>query len=542
MSPRPSALGPAALCGALCLGSAGAAEPVGNPADLDFFESKIRPVLVERCLECHGPDSDPPDGNLRLDLKAGWEVGGDSGPPLTPGDAAGSLLMEALRYETYEMPPDGKLPAPVIADFERWIAAGAADPRGGTLAAPDDAPAAPAEADGWAYRTPIAEPVPLVGDEAWPRTPADRFVLAKIEAAGLTPAADAAPATAFRRLHFDLSGLPPEPADLAAYVADPSGANWEAAVDRLLASPRFGQTWGRHWLDVARYADSNGSDFNATWPDAWRYRDYVVEAFNADRPYDRFLVEQIAGDLLPAATDAQRTRQTVATGFLALGTKMLSERDKVKLTMDVADDQLDTVGRAAMGLTIGCARCHDHKFDPIPTRDYYALAGIFASTKTLDGGDAEVRLRLRPRPAARGSRGRGGSGGPRRRRCERRGRGEVGEGRGGGDRPGRERGGRGGRPRRRPRRRVATEYLHEAVSRSRLPIRRRLRQRHESGDLRRDAPRRRAVGGPAAVFSQRQSRLQRAGDVPIPRRRGGVRAEPARARDRPRRDGGGGRV
>ncbi|QDT17769.1 DUF1553 domain-containing protein [Alienimonas californiensis] len=385
-------------------GSGGTAE-AANPAEVEFFETKIRPVLIERCLACHGAESDPPDGNLRLDLKAGWQAGGDSGPALTPGDPNGSVLMEALRYETYEMPPDEKLPAHIIKDFETWIAGGAVDPREGTLDAPAEVPAATVEADGWAYQTPVAEPIPAVQDEAWPHTPVDRFLLAKAEAAGLAPAADAAPEVAFRRLHFDLSGLPPSPERLAAFVEDPSERNWAAAVDRLLASPRFGQTWGRHWLDVARYADTNGSDFNATWPDAWRYRDYVIDSFNEDRPYDRFLTEQIAGDLLPAETDEQRTRQTVATGFLALGTKMLSERDKVKLTMDVADDQLDTVGRAALGLTLGCARCHDHKFDPIPTRDYYALAGIFASTKTLDGEIQQyvsdfVRVPLPEDPAA----------------------------------------------------------------------------------------------------------------------------------------------
>ncbi|MFH5803350.1 DUF1553 domain-containing protein [Alienimonas sp. DA493] len=363
----------------------GTSANAADPAKLEFFETKIRPVLIERCLDCHGAEADPPDGNLRLDLKAGWEIGGDSGPALTPGDPDGSVLMEALRYETYEMPPDEKLPAHVIKDFETWIAGGAVDPRDGALDAPDDAPAAAIDADGWTYQTPVAEPVPAVENEAWPRTPVDRFVLAKAEAAGLTPAADARPEVAFRRLHFDLSGLPPAPEALAAFLDDPSEARWAATVDRLLASPRFGQTWGRHWLDVARYADTNGSDFNATWPDAWRYRDYVIDSFNENRPYDRFLTEQIAGDLLPAETDEDRVRQNVATGFLALGTKMLSERDKVKLTMDVADDQIDTVGRAALGLTLGCARCHDHKFDPIPTRDYYALAGIFASTKTLDG-------------------------------------------------------------------------------------------------------------------------------------------------------------
>ena len=381
MSRRPFAAGVTFAAAVFC-GPAVAEEPTAER--VAFFETNIRPVLVTHCYECHGPDADPPDGNLRLDLRAGWETGGDSGPALAPREAEPGVLMQALRYETSEMPPTGRLPDGVIADFETWIGDGAVDPRGGTLDHPAEA-AAPAKADGWAYTPPVAEPTPPVRDAAWPRTPADAFVLGKIEAAGLSPAADAAPAAAFRRLHFDLSGLPPDPADLAAFVAGPSEANWAAAVDRLLASPRFGQTWARHWLDVARYADTNGSDWNATWPDAWRFRGYVVDAFNGDRPVDRFLAEQIAGDLMPFEDDAQRTRQVVATGFLALGTKMLSERDKEKFAFDVADDQIDTVGRAMLGLTLGCARCHDHKFDPVPTRDYYALAGIFTSTELSEG-------------------------------------------------------------------------------------------------------------------------------------------------------------
>ena len=391
----------------LCALGANAGEPVpaGDAARVAYFETHIRPVLVERCLECHGADADPPGGSLRLDLRAGWEAGGDSGPALAPGEREPGVLMRALRYESSEMPPDGKLPDAVIDRFERWIADGAADPRGGTLEHPEPAAYAAGDPDGWAFSPPELESVPDVRDQSWPRTVADRFLLSKIEAAGLKPAANAEPAAAFRRLHFDLSGLPPDADDFAAWLADPSEARWRAAVDRLLASPRFGQTWGRHWLDVARYADSNGSDFNATWPDAWRYRDYVVDSVNRDVPFDRFVTEQLAGDLLPAETDAQRTRQVVATGFLALGTKMISERDKEKLALDVADDQIDTVGRAVMGLTLGCARCHDHKFDPVPARDYYALAGVFTSTRTLEGEIQEYvsdfpRIPLPEAPAA----------------------------------------------------------------------------------------------------------------------------------------------
>ncbi|MEO8499186.1 MAG: DUF1549 domain-containing protein, partial [Planctomycetota bacterium] len=211
------------------------------------------------------------------------------------------------------------------------------------------------------------------------------FVLARLEAAGLKPAADADRATLARRLYYDLLGLPPTPEQVSEFLNDPSSGAIEALVDRLLDSPQFGVHWGRHWLDVARYADSNGGDFNATFHDAWRYRDYVVNAMNNDKPFDQFVREQIAGDLLPYETDEQRAEQLIATGFLMIGTKMLSERDKEKLTMDVVDEQINTVGSAFMGLTLGCCRCHDHKFDPIPTQDYYALAGIFRSTRTFEG-------------------------------------------------------------------------------------------------------------------------------------------------------------
>ena len=365
-------------------------------ADVDarraaFFEAKIRPVLIEHCAECHSADSndgDGPDGGLRLDSREGWVTGGDSGAAVVPGDVDGSLLIEAVRYDGYEMPPAGRLPDDVVADLERWVRDGAFDPRvvesiGDPI--PDDAKPPAWEEAFWAFEAVASPAVPGVADEGWSRSPIDRFLLARMEAEGLSPGPDADPAARLRRLHFDLTGLPPTAEEVAAFLADPSDRHWERSVDRLLASPAFGETWGRHWLDVARYADSNGGDFNATFHDAWRYRDYVLAAFNNDLPFDRFLRQQIAGDLLPAATDMQRTRQVAATGFLALGAKMLSERDKPKLRMDVVDEQVDTLYRAVTGLTVGCARCHDHKFDPIPARDYYALAGIFRGTETLRG-------------------------------------------------------------------------------------------------------------------------------------------------------------
>ncbi len=219
----------------------------------------------------------------------------------------------------------------------------------------------------------------------WPKTKIDAFILAGLERAKLKPAPDADRRTLFRRLSFDLIGLPPTPEEMEAFLKEESPKAWEKQVDRLLNSKEFGVHWGRHWLDVARYADSNGGDFNATFHNAWKYRDYVIDSFNRDKGFDQFVKEQLAGDLLPSENDDQRREQMVATGFLMLGAKMLSERDKMKLTMDVVDEQINTVGQAFMGLTLGCARCHDHKFDPIPTADYYAMAGIFQSTETLKG-------------------------------------------------------------------------------------------------------------------------------------------------------------
>ena len=217
----------------------------------------------------------------------------------------------------------------------------------------------------------------------WPQTPVDHFILAKLETAKQLPATSADKRTLLRRLTFDLIGLPPTPEEIAAYLADDRPDASARLIDRLLASPAYGERWGRHWLDVARYADSNGLDENVAQGNAWRYRDYVVAAFNSDKPYDRFLVEQLAGDLLPATDEAERHNQLIATGFLAIGPKVLAEVDEDKMQMDIVDEQIDTTGRAFLGLTLGCARCHDHKFDPIDTADYYGLAGIFKSTKTM---------------------------------------------------------------------------------------------------------------------------------------------------------------
>ncbi|MCA9118668.1 MAG: DUF1549 domain-containing protein [Planctomycetaceae bacterium] len=357
---------------------------------LEFFETRIRPVLVEHCYECHSVGAKEVKGSLVVDTAAGMLKGGDSGASLVPGKPNDSLLIEALRYESVEMPPAGRLPEHIIRDFEKWIEMGAPDPRGGDVG-PITRTKIDIEAGRqfWAFQPPQPHAPPTVADTSWPRSEIDAFVLKRLEDEGLKPASDADRATLTRRLYFDLLGLPPTPEQLRSFAEDSSPTALETLVDHLLESKQFGVHWGRHWLDVARYADSNGGDFNATFHNAWRYRDYVVDAMNDDKPFDQFVREQIAGDLLPFESDQQRAEQLIATGFLMIGTKMLSERDKEKLAMDVVDEQISTAGSAFMGLTLGCCRCHDHKFDPIPTQDYYALAGIFHSTRTLEGESQE---------------------------------------------------------------------------------------------------------------------------------------------------------
>src|SRR6185369_11952666 len=251
----------------------------------------------------------------------------------------------------------------------------------------------------WAFQPVTFPDPPSVKLAAWVKTPIDAFVLSALEANGLTPAPVAEKRALIRRTTFDLIGLPPTPEEVEAFVFDNSPYAFAKVVDRLLASPHYGERWGRHWLDVARYADSNGLDENVAHGNAWRYRDYVVTAFNEDRPYDRFLTEQLAGDLLTAENEGERQRNLIATGFLAIGPKVLAEVDQAKMQMDIVDEQIDTVGRALLGLTLGCARCHDHKFDPIQTADYYGLAGIFKSTKTMENYTKVAKWYENPLPS-----------------------------------------------------------------------------------------------------------------------------------------------
>ncbi len=353
---------------------------------LEFFEKEVRPVLARRCYACHSSRAATVFGELRLDSEAAMLQGGRSGPAVVPGDPQGSRLIQAVGYgsEQLAMPPTGKLAAREIEALTEWVRLGAPWPESGERALAQDTDGGnAAAAEHWAWQ-PLAEPpIPQTADAAWPRGDIDRFVLAELERRGLEPVGPADSYTLLRRLTLDLTGLPPTPAEIREFTASGDAA-LEAAVDRLLASPAFGELWGRHWLDLAGYADTLGLGRRIPSPHAWRYRDYVIAAFNDDKPYDRFLREQVAGDVLEFDDDMQRREQIVATGFLAIGPWALVDADKAQLRMDVIDNQLDTLGRAVLGLTVGCARCHDHKFDPIPQREYYALAGVFQSTQTLE--------------------------------------------------------------------------------------------------------------------------------------------------------------
>lgn len=377
-------------------------------AQSDFFEEHIRPVLVERCYECHSADADILHGGLRVDTAGGMRKGGDSGPAVVPGDDEASLLIDALQHESFEMPPSGKLPEPVVANFVRWVRDGAFDPRNDEAAA--EVSGAVRRDDGilnridyddgrehWSIVPPQDHRPPTVERSDLVRTPVDAFILAKLESHDLSLSPEVDRATLLRRVKFDLVGLPPTPEELDAFLADEEPGAYERLVERLLASPHYGERWARHWLDVVRYSDSNGLDENYHFGHAWRYRDYVVRSFNEDKPYDEFLTEQLAGDLLAKqpeyASDRQRYSDAmIATGFLAIGPKMQAEPDNQKRVMDTIDELIDVTSQAFLGLSVACARCHNHKFDPISQRDYYALAGVFRSAAGNNGKRRDVPL------------------------------------------------------------------------------------------------------------------------------------------------------
>ncbi|MCA9268775.1 MAG: DUF1549 domain-containing protein, partial [Planctomycetales bacterium] len=374
----------------LSLGVAAAAEPADR-AGRDFFESKIRPVLVKQCYQCHSATAEKIKGGLVVDTAEGLINGGETGAAVVPGEPGESLLINAIKHEDFEMPPGKRLPDSVIADFERWIKMGAPDPRKSKTPGPVGGPAWTADPEAaqsyWAYQPPQRTSPPKVKNTAWPHGPIDAIVLKELESAGLAPVADADARTLMRRLYFDLIGLPPSAEEAEEFLAA-AAKNRDAAVanlvDKLLASPQFGERWGRHWLDIARYAESNGNVDNNLFPYAWRYRDYVIDAFNSDKPYDQFVTEQLAGDLLESDNVDQRNRNLIATGFLALTSKPRAQNNP-DFQMDLVADQIEVATASLMGLTVGCARCHDHKFDPIPQTDYYALAGFFTSSEMLYG-------------------------------------------------------------------------------------------------------------------------------------------------------------
>jgi hypothetical protein len=347
-----------------------------TPAQLGQFENKIRPIFAEHCYQCHSPARGKVKGGLELDWKGGWEKGGDSGPALVPGDPEKSLLIKAVRYTDpdLQMPPKGQRLSPAeIGALVDWIKAGAPDPRTSRPSA--DTPSAPTGKAHWAYQPIKAPAIPHPPHESWAHNDVDRFILAKIEANGLEPNPPADKRTLIRRVYYDLIGLPPSEEQVNSFLKDDSPAAFEKVVGELLDSPRYGERWGRHWLDVARYSDAKGQPDrrreSAIYPYAWTYRDYVISAFNQDKPYDRFIVEQLAADKLSLGTN--RTA-LAALGFLTLGDHFNGN------TNDIINDRIDVTTKAFLGLTVSCARCHDHKFDPIPQADYYSLHGIFASS------------------------------------------------------------------------------------------------------------------------------------------------------------------
>jgi len=364
-------------------------ENVAGSEQVVFFEKKVRPILAENCYACHSAETKP-SGGLRVDDRNGLLAGGATGPAIIPGDPAKSLLLLRVTHKDPKrrMPQEGRpLAKEQVADLTAWIKSGAAWP---TLRVPVSLGKPKPEyekikKEHWAL-LPLNNPkVPAVRDTAWPKDPIDRFILARLEAERLEPVGDANKVALIRRVTFDLTGLPPTLVEIDSFLKDGSVDVYGKLVDRLLASPRFGERWGRHWLDVARYGESTGPSRNIPYPHAWKYRDYVIDAVNADIPFNRFVQEQIAGDLLPAGSDRERDRLLAATGFLALGVKDVNQRFKVRFVMDNVDEQIDAVTRSILALTVSCARCHDHKFDPIPTTDYYALAGIFTSTENRAG-------------------------------------------------------------------------------------------------------------------------------------------------------------
>jgi hypothetical protein len=371
------------LLGSLASPQEQQAGPVFSREGIEFFEKKIRPILSDRCYRCHSGDKVKAD--LYLDSRDGMLKGGESGPAVVPGEPEKSLLIHAIRHgdDDLDMPPKQAdwLSAEQIRDFENWVKMGAPDPRAAGAALPPPKPAINF-VEGrkfWSYR-PLSDPAaPAVREKSWPRNAIDRFILAKLEEKNLPHAGDADRRTLLRRATFDLIGLPPTPEEMEAFLADSSPDALSKVVDRLLASPHYGERWGRHWLDVVRYADTAGCNSDYPIPQIYKYRNYVIDSFNADKPFDQFIREQIAGDLLPWRTEAERHERIIATGYLASTRRFASGEGGTQHL--IIDDTIDNLGKTFLGLSVSCARCHDHKFDAISNEDYYALFGIFSSTR-----------------------------------------------------------------------------------------------------------------------------------------------------------------
>ena len=361
-----------------------------NSEGIEYFETHIRPLFVEHCYECHSADAKELKANLYLDSRTGWQTGGDSGPAIIPGKPEDSLLLNAISYTNsdLEMPPKNRLPDSKIQHLKSWIAMGAPDPRENKTKKTTPQIDLNKGRQFWSFQPPVAHPIPKPRNTAWPANDIDRFILARLEAQKITPSRSASKTTLLRRVYFDLIGLPPSPDELNAFLQDKSPQAFQTIVAHLLARPEFGERWGRHWLDITRFAESSGGGRSLVFPDAWRFRDYVIDSFNKDKPYHQLVREHLAGDLLSHTSPIQRNSQLIGSGYLVLGALNYELQDHELLKMEFVDEQIDTVGRTFLGMTLGCARCHDHKFDPIPTSDYYALAGIFQSTRSMGKGSA----------------------------------------------------------------------------------------------------------------------------------------------------------
>lgn len=355
----------------------------------EFFATRVRPILVKNCLSCHIGDS--AQGGLRLESRQALLGGGVSGPAVVPGDPDNSLLIQSVRYAhaVVKMPPDKALSDSEIADLASWVKSGAVWSDSTADTPGTDYVITPAQKAFWSFQPPAKSPLPSVKLKAWARHPIDHFILAKLEEKGLKPAPPADRRTLIRRATYDLVGLPPKPEEVEGFLKDQSPNAFEKVVDRLLASPHYGERWGRHWLDLVRYADTAGDSSDYPVPQAYLYRDYVIDSLNRDKPYDQFIREQIAGDLLPGRSDEERWQRVIATGYLAIS-RRFSVRPERNMHLTI-EDTIDNLGKAFLGLSLGCARCHDHKYDPISMKDYYGLYGIFDSTRYPFAGSENVQ-------------------------------------------------------------------------------------------------------------------------------------------------------